>query len=1090
MTDFDWDIQNDTTWEDFFGSSPDLMPSIMGAFDAYLYHKNVDHPHKTSTPKRSHQLSSFTHLSPCVQKILSNVPEQEISKKFSSEETLGPRRSRLYRSLRHAERANGLNKSNESLDIISPGVHKMLSNLQDSELVISTGNLHITKAASVNKNNSYLFSRNKSTRASKCYYDNLSGGDRDNATNDNRISAVENNEEHSDCGGGNCEGYMATPLGSYLHSDKGIANRTPVGRKNLGKYLQVPSEGSTGVTNSTTSSSEVSRPVSLTSLGSCSSSGSSNGQLHQPGSAYLASAESLDSDPEPVGSQGSADSGIGEQEQPSVNPEQRVLQEVLDTETVYVADLQEVIQGYLGPWRNDPECPLCDHLQDLFSNLEEIHEFNRKFLEDLRKVISDPTKTANVFIQHDSGFRVYNEYCARYPRTMEVLSHLQRSEGMSPLIREKQLRLGHQLPLGSYLLKPVQRILKYHLLLQRLSKQCEPDHKPTVDLALATMTSVASDINNMKRKHEHAVRVQEIQSQLYGWTGADLTTLGELIAEGTFRVQGAKGRRHVFLFENALLLAKSKTDGALAYKTHIECSNLMLVEQVRGEPLSFQVLPFDNPRLQCTLRARSPHHKREWTLQIKRVILENYSAVIPNHARQLVMQLGQDVQDADDTSIGSWSPLKYSSTTPHYLERRSRVRKNRELSKERSISQDRTFTTFGSWRRKSEPGVIPQPYDSKVIPKRISKLKKSKEIGASSTFYTDLSDCENCDLASESVESIPTQSESPKEECQQQSPQSNLEKIVSDLLMQKQDFHKVFNRGPHQKERHPRRNVTSEPGPIWYEERPQLPSKADSLPRSFQLNEPPEEGGEEETIGEPSREGDLSSRLDETDHPEYKIYRKTPIRLSMLQRIRNIIFEEQCHSPKYPSNKPRGSKSTGEKLANPDYVDPQTLFVNSRNNSQASLSLDSGVASGSFDVADDDIIGRLDMSLNEKEVLKEFEKRLSEGSSRHSPSDSYYESLLEDSLIDEYERDKVTGKLVVKSDSFSDRIMSLSGEAAKQARPSVVRRPLKAPPPVPVKPLRLTKNGLNQNLSVKGKPAEENSRVMYSYVKAMVGRFE
>lgn len=71
----------------------------------------------------------------------------------------------------------------------------------------------------------------------------------------------------------------------------------------------------------------------------------------------------------------------------------------------------------------------------------------------------------------------------------------------------------------------------------------------------------------------------------------------------------------------------------------------MLVEQVRGEPLSFHVLPFDNPRLQCTLKARSPQHKREWTLQIKRVILENYSAVIPSHARQLVLQLGQDLND-------------------------------------------------------------------------------------------------------------------------------------------------------------------------------------------------------------------------------------------------------------------------------------------------------------------------------------------------------------------------------------------------------------------------------------------------------------
>lgn len=39
---------------------------------------------------------------------------------------------------------------------------------------------------------------------------------------------------------------------------------------------------------------------------------------------------------------GSADSGIAEQ--PTMSPEQCVLQEVMDTETVYVADLREVIQ--------------------------------------------------------------------------------------------------------------------------------------------------------------------------------------------------------------------------------------------------------------------------------------------------------------------------------------------------------------------------------------------------------------------------------------------------------------------------------------------------------------------------------------------------------------------------------------------------------------------------------------------------------------------------------------------------------------------------------------------------------------------------
>ena len=50
---------------------------------------------------------------------------------------------------------------------------------------------------------------------------------------------------------------------------------------------------------------------------------------------------------------------------------------------------------------------------------------------------------------------------------MSVLTELmRRGTRTARLLRERQVALRHTLPLGSYLLKPVQRILKYHLLLQ------------------------------------------------------------------------------------------------------------------------------------------------------------------------------------------------------------------------------------------------------------------------------------------------------------------------------------------------------------------------------------------------------------------------------------------------------------------------------------------------------------------------------------------------------------------------------------------------------------------------------------------------
>ena len=50
-------------------------------------------------------------------------------------------------------------------------------------------------------------------------------------------------------------------------------------------------------------------------------------------------------------------------------------------------------------------------------------------------------------------------------------------------------------------------------------------------------------------------------------------------------------------------------------------------------------------------QARNREHKHEWTQQLKRLILENYSAEIPPHARQLVMELGRAKQDGQSDTL-------------------------------------------------------------------------------------------------------------------------------------------------------------------------------------------------------------------------------------------------------------------------------------------------------------------------------------------------------------------------------------------------------------------------------------------------------
>jgi hypothetical protein len=72
---------------------------------------------------------------------------------------------------------------------------------------------------------------------------------------------------------------------------------------------------------------------------------------------------------------------------------------------------------------------------------------------------------------------------------------------------ECQRRAGHQLPLSAYLLKPIQRITKYQLLLRELLKFCTEDPQAEemrldVQAALSAMLDLLSQINaDMQQLH-------------------------------------------------------------------------------------------------------------------------------------------------------------------------------------------------------------------------------------------------------------------------------------------------------------------------------------------------------------------------------------------------------------------------------------------------------------------------------------------------------------------------------------------------------------------------------------------------------------
>lgn len=98
-----------------------------------------------------------------------------------------------------------------------------------------------------------------------------------------------------------------------------------------------------------------------------------------------------------------------------------------------------------------------------------------------------------------------------------------------------------------------------------------------------------------------------------------------------------------------------------------------------------------------------------------------------------------------------------------------------------------------------------------------------------------MSDSETCDVISESTDSLAEckddqeEEEEEEEENETTLASNTLEQVVSQLLMQNQEFQKILNRQ--------RKVIKDENHGVWLKQNLCDKPKADSLPRSFQLNE-------------------------------------------------------------------------------------------------------------------------------------------------------------------------------------------------------------------------------------------------------------
>ncbi|KAK2855830.1 hypothetical protein Q5P01_004565 [Channa striata] len=196
-----------------------------------------------------------------------------------------------------------------------------------------------------------------------------------------------------------------------------------------------------------------------------------------------------------------------------------LVQELVDTEKSYVKDLVCLFDIYLTPLQNETFLTK-DEMEALFGSLPEMLDFQRVFLQTLEERIASCPNFRSLetpeqfkkllfslggsFLYYADHFKLYSGFCANHIKVQKVLERAKTDAAFKHFLETRNPTNQHSSSLESYLIKPVQRVLKYPLLLRELVSLTDPESPEHAHLseALRAMEKVASDINEMQKIYE------------------------------------------------------------------------------------------------------------------------------------------------------------------------------------------------------------------------------------------------------------------------------------------------------------------------------------------------------------------------------------------------------------------------------------------------------------------------------------------------------------------------------------------------------------------------------------------------------------
>lgn len=180
--------------------------------------------------------------------------------------------------------------------------------------------------------------------------------------------------------------------------------------------------------------------------------------------------------------------------------------ELISTERAYLEQLRTLYNDWLVPLFNKSILP--KEKKFLASEIMLIFGFHKEFLLDLQKT----DDVAELFLKRADFFKIYDQYVVKYPQILEMLS----TQKDNP----KFLKFtdGNSQQLASLLIRPIQRIPRYELLLKELHRGVKKNFPNSprrfkLEKAVEKVKSVAVHLNEQQKSIERMSRMFEISTK-------------------------------------------------------------------------------------------------------------------------------------------------------------------------------------------------------------------------------------------------------------------------------------------------------------------------------------------------------------------------------------------------------------------------------------------------------------------------------------------------------------------------------------------------------------------------------------------------